>query len=662
MKNKKHEVQNFNSNKNIKLTLKNSFKANYDIKTYLNDINKQIKLDKERFNDKKMLISLKSNYFGINNKPKKSLSLRTFNVKKNDSRNDIIYSPINKKLFLSIDDLLCNSIDSNINNALYFNNYNNYLKSKNSSSTINYHLNNAKTFSDSNCNISLENINKNKNKLKLKNNSKSSNSIINNIFITNERVIGGNRKSIALNNFDKNIRRIYKNYSTFTDKDLKYLKKYKYAVLDSGNLIKKYNLKKQVKLFEEEKSINKFFFVNREISRKNIILNLLNSEYNNMAIKEIMNKSKISAERNKLYDNEINFEEYKDNQKKFCKQIERILFQLERSNRTLIEKEYNINYDNNVIKENFQKLLYEINDYRIFGKYINQIMGGDTSRFDKKIFPKISDKILNLDYEALAKKTIINYSCFLNENNEFETNENFKIENTFIHQPIKMVDKYKELQNNIVLLIKQKKEIENETIQLKKENEIKLQSLKNRYLNLMHEYNSLNENYRKDSDECDYIETVLTKEKNKFYYLIEDFYDYIRNVSGKKYLLEENKYILLNYIHFINDNICDIQKVVDDLFVDLYNFEKNDKINFDKAVTNRRDEIKLFKQKLAFRKVINKNILIRKKAEMNKNRIAFITRKTEAPFHHPKKHKKIIILNEKQIEDLINEELITYNK
>lgn len=659
-----NEVKNFN--KNIKLNFKNTYKTNFDIEAYLNDINKQIKLDKERYNEKKIL---KSNYFGIINKPNISYSLKTFNFKKNNSRNNITYSPNNKKTFLSIGDLLCNSIDSNVNN---------YIKSKNSR-TINFDLtNNAKSFSESNSNLSSENINKNKKVFKLNRNANSSNSLFqnNNTFITNAPKINNKEPfiinkykemkipNIIINNFDKNMKKIYKNYSTVTDKDLKYLKKYKYAVLDSVNILKKFNLRKKAKLFEEEKSIKQFFFTNREISRKNIIINLLNSEHNNMEIKASMNQRKISLAKNKLKNNKINFEEYKNSQKKYCKQIEKILFNLERNNRTLIEKAYNLKYDNHIIKEYFQKYLYEINDYRLYGKYINEIMDGDTTRFDKKIFPKISDKILNLDYEKLAKNAIHNYYCFLNENNELETNNKFIKENSFIRQPIKMVEKYKEFQNNIILLIKQKKDIEKDTIELKKENEAKLNYLKKRYFNLLNEYNSLSELYKKDSNACEDIKYEIYKEKNnKFYYLIMDLYEYIRNISGeKKGVIEDNTYSLLNYITFINDNICEIQKEVDDLLVNLNNFEKNDRINFKKVVDNRRDEIKLFKQNLALQKVINRSILIKKMVEINKNKIPFITRKTEAPYHRPKKHKKIVVLNEKQIEKLENEELISYKK
>ena len=50
-----NEVKNFN--KNIKLNFKNTYKTNFDIEAYLNDINKQIKLDKERYNEKKILKS-----------------------------------------------------------------------------------------------------------------------------------------------------------------------------------------------------------------------------------------------------------------------------------------------------------------------------------------------------------------------------------------------------------------------------------------------------------------------------------------------------------------------------------------------------------------------------------------------------------------------------
>ena len=660
MKNKFKENKNY---KNIKKLFLNNIKSTNDleIKNYLlNGFKKQaINFD---INNKNLFSNLKTNIYGENNQNKNNNFKSRNNLKIKDKLKTPFLSNDNKIFYSSFD-----SYDNN-NNLLY--NNNNILSPINSK-TINYDYNNTNTKISSEQNPFISFLVKNNKKI-LKRNKESNKSSIyifntKTTFITNSPKLNSslsktfkkiNKDENLSNNKHKKIKDIKRNYSFQNNKELLYVKKYKYAVLEPINILKIFNLRKKAKLFEEEKSLNKFINANRELTKKNILLKIINSELLNLINKEKKNKNIILDIKYKLKKDKNNFEEYKDDQKKLCRKIEKILINKQKENRALIEKEYNINYNMHIIKEYFRKYLAKIDEYRYYGKFINEVMGGDITRFDKEIYPIKSDKELNFNYELLTRQTINNYKCFLNENNEFEKDEKFTKENEFILNPKKMIDKFIKIQDHIILYIKDKEKIKNELDKIRKENYLDLKYLKFRYNVLNNEYNSLKENYKEENIKINLIKKEIYKYKNEYIDIIKDFYYFINNIdSRKKYINEKSN--IFDYFQNINKNIYEIQNIVDNLLINLNNFEAEDKKIFKETVNKRKDEIKIFKRNLALQKFY-KNNQKSEYIEIEKKKINFITRKTEAPFKKHKKVKKVLILNEKQIENIENSQLLNY--
>ena len=640
MNNEIQKSGNFNYNKKLNIIENQSLTQNFDIKIYLDNIERETQLGNicYKSNNKIKFPSLKNNFSTINNNNNnKSFNFTT--IKRRIARN--MFNKNENKKYSSTNNLLSNS---------------NSLK--------------------------LTNSNKNKNKKLLIRNDesiKSSNCILNNknIFITidnnfnsktyrqyKDKDKANSSNNIAFNRFNK---KNYKNYNTFNNKEILYLKKYRNVLLDPINILKKYKMKNNFSLIQKENSINNFLNSNKEISKKNMLLKLIYSESQNIINKEKMNSNYLSNKKKKISLNELNFDEYKRDQKKACRQLEKYLFNIQKENRSLIEQEYNINYEMKVTKEYFKKYLKKINIYRIYGLFINEGMEGDTSRFEKKIFPIISDKELDFDYELLTKDTIENYKCFLNENNEFENDEKFIKEKQFIFEPKKVIERFIELQNRIIMLIEDKKTLEEDIKEIKKENESNLNYLKQRYDMLKNEYISLNENYQKEKIKYNNDIKKVNKKENVLYYLIKDLYNYtkivlmrIKNINKNNN--NNNKIIsILDYFKNINNIILETQNLVNELIINLNNYEQEDKITFKKIVLERKDEIKIYKQNLAVQRIINRSIQMRKKAEINKNKLIFINRKTEQPLQQIKKIKKDNIVDDNKIKNLENEQLIDFD-
>ena len=87
--------------------------------------------------------------------------------------------------------------------------------------------------------------------------------------------------------------------------------------------------------------------------------------------------------------------------------------------------------------------------------------------------------------------------------------------------------------------------------------------------------------------------------------------------------------------------------------------EKKDQKFFDNIVNNRKKQLKQMKQLKLLNEKMNEKLNYAKSVESVKTNIFISSRKTEAPYHKPKKIVKIE-MDEKLIEQIENEELLNY--
>ena len=536
---------------------------------------------------------------------------------------------------------------------------------KNSYNTLNNVI--LRNFSDSKIsntidyNHNISNIKKAKLK-KNKKNAKSLNSILDNknTFITSgirlNKVKDKSVNSLSnyiLNNFSKKIKKISKNYST--NEKLFYENKYKKEILDSFNLIKNYRKRKELKIFEEEKSINKFIVQKKEMSVNNLILKLMNSEGNNLIKKEMENKNNLINKINRIESNEVNFEEYKDRHKKVCRRIDKLLFEVIKKKRGLFEVEYNVEYDNKLINEEIKKYCAKIKLFLDYGKFINEVLEGDVQKFENDIFPENMENNYDINYELISKKVLKNYNFF----------NKIKREEKLINDPQEMINKYNDLEKEIIENIHLKEELKIDISEIKKSKEKNLGDLSEKNKNLKNEFCSMKDFYLKEINNYDWLKEKLM-EKNEYDNIIQDLYFYISNILNENKILNVTTMSVKEYdeIIFLNEisrMLQYVQNYVDETLKNLSFFEKNDKKNFEEAVDKRKNKIKSYKQYLAKQNAIKERMKIKEKVDMNRNKINFIERKTEEPiYNRPKKIKKKIF-NKKYLENIENEELIKYN-
>ena len=383
----------------------------FDIKNYLSDIQKQVQLEKMNFNSKSSLppIKLNPNEVIIDNN---SSNFNTINYNEEINipgkpKKYFFKKPTdNNKPLVTLNNLLSLSKNNILNN-------NNISKLKRTN-TIDTDLNIQKKLLEANNSIlstknRIEKIIK-----KNKDSTKSSNSIFQNrnhdMFITSEprfniiKTIKEIKKrekytsqiNIIEENNDKNDKikedndYLYNNTNNNKNNEiiLAFDQKNENVVFEPIKILNDIKLQKQLKLNPQEKSLSGFNYQNKQLTINSILLNLMDLETKKLYKNYNYRLNKISNNKKTIEKNETSFEEYKETHKKACKQIDTLFVKIQRKNKELISENLNCKSDIKLVEDETKRILHQIEHLRIYGKFVNEVLGGNSTIFEKKIFPE----------------------------------------------------------------------------------------------------------------------------------------------------------------------------------------------------------------------------------------------------------------------------------
>ena len=650
----------------------------FDIKNYLQDVQKQFELEKINFNLKKTLppIKINSNAFLTE---KNSSEFYTINYD-NDKINNINNINFSKEIKNERKPL------ATLNNLLSLSRPNILSSISNSkrSSTIDTDINMQKKLYEANNSIhstqkKIEKIIK-----KNKDGTKSHISIFqrknSDMFITSEprfnvlkeiNEIKKREKSSSQINLNENEKNFKGNYKTKDDYEefYNYLNNYKNCkniiafdkkhvneVFEPIKILNNYKQQKQLQINLQEKYLYNFNSKNKQLTINNVLLKMMNNESNKLYQNYKRNANAFINNKKTIESNEAIFEEYKENQKLACKKIDALYLNISKKNKELVTENLNCKSEIKIIEDEMRRILHQIDHLRIYGKFVNEVLGGDTTRFENKIFPeqKYDDEI---NIEELSENVIGTYDCFYENTRQ----EKFKVEKTFINEPEKMWYKFKEMEGIMVRDLFTKERLKGEIKKLKEENINNLKDLRQKNEMLENEFNNLYEKKEHELNKFREIEKRYNLQKNEFDEIIKDFYLYVyRNLNQKA----DNKYTYIktdpsDCIKEIYDIICKKEIYIDKLMLNLNNYEKDDLIFFENIVNKRKKEVKLNKQFKILKGKMNEKLKYMHNIDTGKSKLFIYSRKTEAPYHKPK---KVVVekIDEKLIEQIENEELLKY--
>ena len=452
-------------------------------------------------------------------------------------------------------------------------------------------------------------------------------------------------------------KKLYNNCKTENNKDINknniiaYDNNNMEPILDINNILNKYKGSKDWDLKMREKNYIDFVNNNKEIKVQNVLKNIMNNEKEKIDQNFIKNEENLENLKKIIDEDEKNFNEIKKEQKKYYRLIEDNLNKLKDYNRALIYVREGIQQQINKIEYEIMKKIYEIDELRVYARFVNHIYGYETTNYEKSLIEKEGKK--QVDLEVQINEVFENYKEYLNKDNNDKINN---IDPDIIYNEIKLIE------DRILVALRMKdKEYED----LKKyinSNETILKGIRYKEQQLEKEYNSILE-------EINFIVNINSQQNNEielfiiaqdlFNYVIENFSD--NNYNYNFYKEKNNKFNPFEIGGLaVKSQKMTLQKemLVTNYIQKLSQYEEENQKIFGELINTRKDQLILEKLKAAKQRIYNSEMAERMNIERKSDKIYFIKRKMHQSI--PKKKKIKIKIDPTVIKKQEDLELITY--
>lgn len=474
----------------------------------------------------------------------------------------------------------------------------------------------------------------------------------------NKKLFKNDNKGNKIFHISDIVKEIKEKYKTKNELDIKndyiaYNKQNIESVLNANKIINHYQEKNEWDLKVNDVNFHNFISNNKNIYKHNILKILVNKEREKLIENEKIIEKDVKEKHDMISNDEKEFEQIVLELKQYNKAIEDCRIEIEKTNKDLYYLKSLMSYKVQNKEAEIMKKLFEMEELRHYAKFVNNMLEKDTSIFEIEIFPMDYEKKIELN--ALVQNTFKVYENFINDDkNENQNNGN---------EPEIIYKEFLGLQDKIRYIIKEKERQYEERKKTKLNNKLILDEIINKKNFLETEYNNLKKEYETTktiiSQKENFENFMVALAKELFIYLLEIFSDEnlkkyrdakLNEVSGLLKLAdlaEKSKNCISEKEIFINKSIRNIEIIEENnprLFVEILDMAK------ERIILQRQKEAKelrIFREKL-------KKIQAMKKLE----KINFIIRRVERPFHIKKnKEIKIDLINLKEKED---KELITY--
>ena len=447
-----------------------------------------------------------------------------------------------------------------------------------------------------------------------------------------------------------------------------YKDKYLSSILDSKNVINNYNYRKELEL-ETDNDIKLFPIKTKTVALKNVLIDLMNNETAKLSEKE--NDLKVKNEQNeKVLLTELKeFNDFTEKQKQYCKNLEVFHENLVRQNEQLISQLVKFKINKKNYADETQKTLEQIESLRNYALFVHKALEKDCTRYENSIFPNYQDEKLG-EYdkiiEQIKSNVIDKYKIFWD--NQYK--EELKDELKFLNNTDSMFFRFNEIEGNITRLLDEQFNIQKEMEREEKRGNEILKYLQERYDNTYEEYKSYEDKLIIEKN----LFKGLTEKENElnieYTQFIKDLFLNIVDVFGRfdkrkfdTYLLMKEKITKDNVDVLLREGeriLRDMEEFLNSKLLAIDSYKINDSKFFNKFMNNMKKKMKE-EQMILFKKNKMENIIGKNNKIINKaNKVPFILRKTEAPYHSPKKKEKKVI-NYSLIKRLEDDELLKYH-
>ena len=472
------------------------------------------------------------------------------------------------------------------------------------------------------------------------------------------------KKKVDLSHRDKSIKNIINNQIPFDEKNSK-------VALKPIKLLNNFQDFNSNELINNNNNMFSFLTEKARISRKNVLIKLL-LEQKNIYDKTTIEHQKIITEMKKNIDNdENNFETLIKSQKVSSRKLEELLEQLLQRKRNLLIEQYHLRQEIRSRLDERQKILERIDEYRLIAKFVTKALGGRGKLFEFNL-TRYESHNNDIDNDYISEKEtqrvlqrfqfLLNYDpdvCYINQDDIDILNEvtSLNYSDLLFHQLWKKEDF---ILNNL-----RKNELLNkEIVYLEENDEKRLSYLKSKIALLEKELIYNKEIYKSEKEEYEKVAEKLLNDDSDFENLIIELYNYYINEKNQNQNKKNKKSIatsfdIKTYISSLQKELIEKEEKLNELKFKMDKYANEDKILFDKVVSDARAENKQIhinnmkklmefggEHKLKLMKIPKEKIILKHK-------------KSEPAYYLKKKEKKIKI-DPEIIEQLQDEELLTY--
>ena len=494
-------------------------------------------------------------------------------------------------------------------------------------------------------------------------------------------------KSNSNNNNNDNSE-FYKKIPVHQNK-ISYESKYEDVVFDANNVINHFRSNKQNELKVPDNDVNDFILQNKTISKNNVLIKVMKDAKIIMKEDNENRTKNIKESENFIKQSMNNFENISSKQRELYFKISDLLSKIQDKNADLIRVLQNYRANEKILEDEIFKKIEQIEELRIYAKFVHKVLGGDTRLFEEVLIPdyendnkpsinvlvkKVYDKYGHfIKKHKLSSSVNSNYSQEKEKNKNKNNNElnlsnsdNDEIDFDLLNDPDLMIRKFKELEEKILRIVEKTKLYNKYEIKQSKDNQQLLKDMKAKIMKLQKEYDASKKaliDYKKNEfgkkaeiseEDLNFMADDLCKE------IIQCFN------NGNKREKNKNKHVNKIDILELNDDMekcmnIMIQKesILTNLLEKIENYEINDYQIFKEIMNKRKYEVKMTNQQKNRELLQNNEIKKQLESEERMNKIIFKKRKCEPPFYFQKKEVKEKI-DENKIIEKENEELLIY--
>ena len=240
-----------------------------------------------------------------------------------------------------------------------------------------------------------------------------------------------------------------------------YKDKYISSVFDSTNVLNNYNSRKELQL-DIDNNLREFPIKTKRVAIKNVLIDLLNDETVKLTEKEKILKAKNEKNQKILITELKEFDEFTEQQKQQCKNLEIYHENLQRQNELLIKELVNFRVNKKNYTDETQKILEQIESLRNYALFVHKALEKDSTRYEKSIFPNYQEEKIDeyeKNIEKIKNEVLNNYQIFWDK----QYKDQLKNELKFLNNIDSMSYKFQEIEGNIMRLLEELSDIQEET-------------------------------------------------------------------------------------------------------------------------------------------------------------------------------------------------------